>query len=62
MVDDVSLPMPDNEIDAIYEAAYDAAIHAVTPHRVVNPYPEGSERAEVWSQAFRSAYARENGY
>lgn len=59
----MSTAAPDDaEIEAIQTAAHDAAVHAITPHRVVNPYPAGSRRADIWGHAFRSAYAAENGY
>ena len=52
----------DWEIEMIWEAAADAAINTVHIASVVNPYPETDPRAEIWSAAFRQAYARENGY
>ena len=54
----------DEEIEAIHDAASEAAIHAWGPagNSARNPYPPGSERADIWSHAFRNEYARQNGY
>ncbi len=58
--------MNDAEVDRIWEEAESAAIHAWgplgSPSCASNPYPKGSEQAEVWDHAFRSAYANQNGY
>lgn len=55
----------DDEIEAIHEKAAADAIHAWGPAGINgyrNPYPAGSERAEIYAYAFRNSYARENGY
>jgi hypothetical protein len=62
----MSKKLNDAEIDTIYEQAEQAAINAWgplgSPRRKPNPYPAGSDRAEIWDRAFSRAYARENGY
>lgn len=55
----------DAEIEEIHEAAALAAVDGWGPAGVMshgNPYPRGSERADIWDYAYRNAYARQNGY
>lgn len=58
--------LTEEEIDQIWADAEDAATHAWGPLGAPicreNPHPDGSEASEVWDHAFRSAYARQNGY
>jgi hypothetical protein len=56
--------LTDDRIEAIWEEAAVAALHAWGPggRTARNPYREGTEEAEIWACAFRNAYARENGY
>lgn len=51
----------EDEIERIWSEAENATVHAGHIASVVNPYADPM-RAEMWSGAFRSAYARENGY
>ena len=53
--------LTDQDIEAIYDAAVDAALHCASMHAATNPYPEKSQKADIWSFAFQSAYADENG-
>ena len=55
----------DAEIEAIWEAAESAALNTWGPPgsfigKPPNPYPPGSQRAEIWQAAYRSAYHQEN--
>lgn len=56
----------DEQIEEAYADAENAAIHAYGPLGAPivarNPYPQGSELADIWYHAFRNFYARENGY
>lgn len=55
--------LSDEDIEKIHEEACEAAIHAWgSPTNSRNPYPKGSDAADIWSHSFRNAYARENGY
>jgi len=54
--------LSDEDIEAIQDMAREAALHC--GHNIgaaSNPYQPGSEQAEIYDFAFRSAYARENG-
>jgi hypothetical protein len=57
--------LDDAEVEAIWEDAADAALHAWgplgAPNCRPNPHPSGSTKADIWDGAFRDAYARENG-
>ena len=57
-----AIELTDGEIEALYAAAEEAALHCVHIAASVNPYPAGDVRSEIWSSAFRTAYARGNGY
>lgn len=50
----------DEEIDAIYDEAKEAAIHAWLPGSTVNPYHDDPQRRDIWDFAFRQAFMREN--
>lgn len=50
----------DAVIEHIYEQAYEAAMHAITPFEVSNPYPPASDEATIFRSAFASHYARIN--
>lgn len=52
----------DAEIERIHEEAEEAALHCWFITQARNPYPPTDPRAEIWSFAFRQAYANENGY
>jgi hypothetical protein len=57
--------LSDEQIDAIWEDATEAARDAWGPaglHSRRNPHPFDSDAAEIWACAFRNAYAHENGY
>jgi hypothetical protein len=62
----MSRELTEEEVDAIWEDAKDAAINAWgplgAPNCRQNPHPLGTVKADVWDHAFRDAYARENGY
>jgi hypothetical protein len=52
----------DVEIERVSDEGCDAGINAMHMASAVNPYAESDSRAEIWSTAFRNAYARNNGY
>lgn len=60
MAESQSTELTDEEIERIHDEAEAAAESCWYVGQGRNPYPEGSERAEIWSFAFRQAYAREN--
>lgn len=63
MTEHAPLADPDDaEIERICDEAAEAAVHCIHMAVAVNPYADDPERAEIWSCAFRNAYARENGY
>jgi hypothetical protein len=53
--------LTDSVIERISDEAEHAARHVMHACQAVNPYPVGSQEAEMWSNSFRSAYARQNG-
>jgi hypothetical protein len=54
--------LSDEEIEAIWEQAAHDAIQCAHIAATVNPYSSDDPRAEIYSFAFRGAYARENGF
>lgn len=53
--------LADSEVERIYEEAYEAAMHAITPFEVSNPYPPTSDEAAIFRSSFAAHYARMNG-
>lgn len=53
--------LTDEEIELIQAKAEDDAINCIHIASAHNPHPPDDPRAEVYSAAFRSAYAREHG-
>jgi hypothetical protein len=58
----VAQELLDDEVERVQSEAEDAAVNAVHIASVINPYAGWDTRSEIWSAAFRNAYARNNGY
>lgn len=52
--------LDDSKIDAIWENAREAAVHAWRGNWPTNPYPDGTDKADIWAHAFRNSYANHN--
>lgn len=57
-----STELSDERIDKIHEEGEAAALSAWGPKgsSATNPHPAGSQESDIWSYAFRNAYARDN--